>query len=261
MTGDSRMQKIAIYGKGGIGKSTMTSNLSAAFAQLGKKVIQIGCDPKADSTINLLEGKPLMSVMGYMREKDHPPERLEEISRVGFGGVLCIETGGPTPGLGCAGRGIIATFNILEEMDLFETFQPDIVLYDVLGDVVCGGFAAPIREGYAEDVLIVTSGEKMALYAANNIATAVENFADRGYAKVRGILLNRRNIPQEEEKVKAFAGEHHLSIIADMPRSDDINHFEDIGKTVIEGNPELDISKKFLELARRLSDDHNNQPR
>ena len=191
------MQKIAIYGKGGIGKSTITSNLSAAFAALGKKVIQIGCDPKADSTINLLGGEPLQPVMSYMREFDKEPDQLDQISRTGFGDVLCIETGGPTPGLGCAGRGIIATFGLLEDLELFETFQPDIVLYDVLGDVVCGGFAAPIREGYAEDVLIVTSGEKMALYAANNIASAVDNFADRGYAKVRGIILNRRNIPQE----------------------------------------------------------------
>ena len=174
------MRKIAVYGKGGIGKSTLTSNLAAALATLGKKVIQIGCDPKADSTINLLGGRPLQSVMGYMREFDAEPSSLEEISARGFGGVLCIETGGPTPGLGCAGRGIIATFNLLEDLELFEREQPDVVLYDVLGDVVCGGFAAPIREGYAEDVLIVTSGEKMALYAANNIATAVENFADRG---------------------------------------------------------------------------------
>ena len=186
------MRKIAVYGKGGIGKSTLTSNLAAALAVLGKKVIQIGCDPKADSTINLLGGSPLTSVMGYMREFDREPAELSEISARGFGGVLCIETGGPTPGLGCAGRGIIATFNLLEDLELFEQEQPDVVLYDVLGDVVCGGFAAPIREGYAEDVLIVTSGEKMALYAANNIATAVENFADRGYAKVRAAMCRRK---------------------------------------------------------------------
>ena len=204
------MRKIAVYGKGGIGKSTLTSNLAAALAVQGKKVIQIGCDPKADSTINLLGGRPLQSVMGYMREFDEEPTSLEEISARGFGGVLCIETGGPTPGLGCAGRGIIATFNLLEDLELFEREQPDVVLYDVLGDVVCGGFAAPIREGYAGDVLIVTSGEKMALYAANNIATAVENFADRGYAKVRGVLLNRRNVPREEEKVQEFARAHQL---------------------------------------------------
>ncbi len=246
------MQKIAIYGKGGIGKSTMTSNLAAALAVLGKRVIQIGCDPKADSTINLLGGTPLMSVMGYMRAHDTEPTRLDEISRTGFGGILCIETGGPMPGLGCAGRGIIKTFDLLEDLALFETFRPDIVLYDVLGDVVCGGFAAPIREGYAEDVLIVTSGEKMALYAANNIASAVENFADRGYAKVRGVILNRRNIPGEGEKVETFVKSHGIGIIADIPRSDAINYAEEQGMTVIERDKTLPVSKKFLELAGKL---------
>lgn len=246
------MRKIAVYGKGGIGKSTLTSNLAAALATLGKKVIQIGCDPKADSTINLLGGRPLQSVMGYMREFDAEPSSLEEISARGFGGVLCIETGGPTPGLGCAGRGIIATFNLLEDLELFEREQPDVVLYDVLGDVVCGGFAAPIREGYAEDVLIVTSGEKMALYAANNIATAVENFADRGYAKVRGVLLNRRNVPREEEKVRTFAGAHQLPVLADIPRSDAISEAEERGMTVVEAAPEDPVSQAFFALAREI---------
>ena len=246
------MRKIAVYGKGGIGKSTLTSNLAAALAVLGKKVIQIGCDPKADSTINLLGGKPLQSVMGYMREFDEEPADLAAISARGFGGVLCIETGGPTPGLGCAGRGIIATFNLLEDLELFEQEQPDVVLYDVLGDVVCGGFAAPIREGYAEDVLIVTSGEKMALYAANNIATAVENFADRGYAKVRGILLNRRHVPHEEEKVQAFAKEHGIPILADIPRSDAISNAEERGRTVVEDNPDDPVSQEFFALARKI---------
>ena len=141
------MLKVAIYGKGGIGKSTVTSNLAAAFANMGKRVIQIGCDPKADSTINLLGGEPLRPVMNFMREEDEEPDELAQISKEGYGGTLCIETGGPTPGLGCAGRGIIATFQLLEDMELFEHYKPDVVLYDVLGDVVCGGFAAPIREG------------------------------------------------------------------------------------------------------------------
>ena len=246
------MLKLAIYGKGGIGKSTMTSNLAAAFAYLGKKVIQIGCDPKADSTLNLLGGKLLEPVMNYLREHDDDPQTIEEISRVGYGGVLCIETGGPTPGLGCAGRGIIATFDLLEDMGLFEQYEPDVVLYDVLGDVVCGGFAVPIREGYADQVLIVTSGEKMALYAANNINTAVKNFADRSYAEVKGVILNRRNVPGEEEKVRAFAEERGLAIVGDIPRSDDINRFEEEGKTVVEGNPELPISQVFIQLAQTL---------
>ena len=246
------MIKIAIYGKGGIGKSTVTGNLAAAFAALGKKVIQIGCDPKADSTINLLGGQPLEPVMNFMRERDRDPESLEEIAREGYGGVVCIETGGPTPGLGCAGRGIIATFALLEDLRLFETVRPDVVLYDVLGDVVCGGFAAPIREGYAEKVLIVTSGEKMALYAANNIAAAVKNFEDRGYASVYGVIMNRRNVPGEEEKVRALAERIGVDVVADIPRSDDILRFEEQGKTVIEGDPSLPVAERFFDLARRL---------
>lgn len=246
------MIKIAVYGKGGIGKSTMTSNLAAAFAYMGKKVIQIGCDPKADSTINLLGGEPLLPVMDYLRETDEDPETIDEIAREGYGGILCIETGGPTPGLGCAGRGIIATFRILEDLRLFETYKPDVVLYDVLGDVVCGGFAAPIREGYAQKVLIVTSGEKMALYAAGNICSAVRNFEDRSYAKVAGIILNSRNVEGESRKVEEFADKNGLPIIARIPRSDDIIRFEDEGKTVIEGDPGLEVSRRFLELAQKL---------
>lgn len=246
------MLKVAIYGKGGIGKSTITSNLAAAFAAMGKRVIQIGCDPKADSTINLLGGELLRPVMDYMREEDRDPESIEEISRTGFGGVLCIETGGPTPGLGCAGRGIIATFQLLDDMKLFEKYKPDVVLYDVLGDVVCGGFAAPIREGYAEKVLIVTSGEKMALYAANNISNAVKNFEDRSYARVYGIVLNHRNVENETEKVRAFSEKSGIPIIGEIPRSDEIIKFEDQGKTVIEGEPDSEISRRFYELAEIL---------
>ena len=246
------MIKIALYGKGGIGKSTCTANLAAALAVLGKRVIQIGCDPKADSTINLLGGTPVTPVMNYLREHDDDPERIEDISKVGFGNILCIETGGPTPGLGCAGRGIITTFNLLETLELFEKWKPDAVLYDVLGDVVCGGFAAPIREGYAEEVLIVTSGEKMALYAANNINSAVKNFEDRSYAKVRGVIMNRRNVENEEEKVRAFVESAGLEIAADIPRSADIIKYEDMGKTVIEGDPECETAKRFLALARKL---------
>lgn len=246
------MIKLAIYGKGGIGKSTCTANLAAAFAVLGKRVIQIGCDPKADSTINLLGGKPVTPVMNWLREHDDEPDSIEDISKIGFGNILCIETGGPTPGLGCAGRGIITTFKLLEELELFSKYRPDVVMYDVLGDVVCGGFAAPIREGYAEKVLIVTSGEKMALYAANNIGNAVKNFEDRSYASVRGIILNRRNVENEEEKVRNFADSSGYPIIADIPRSNDITRFEDCGKTVIEGNPDCETAKQFFHLARLL---------
>lgn len=248
------MLKIAIYGKGGIGKSTITSNLAAAFAKLGKTVLQIGCDPKADSTINLLDGETLIPVMNFLREYGRDPE-LNEIVKKGVFGIYCIETGGPTPGIGCAGRGIVATFNLLEELSIFEHIKPDIVLYDVLGDVVCGGFAAPIREGYADDILIVTSGEKMALYAANNIKTAIDNFQDRGYGKVRGIVFNRRDVLDEENKVRRFAEESNIPIIADIPRSNEILEWEDQGKTVVQGNTESEISKKFYELAKSLLKD------
>ena len=246
------MLKIALYGKGGIGKSTMTSNLSAAFAVMGYKVIQIGCDPKADSTMTLLHGTPVTSVMDYLRSHDAMPEDLSLITRRGFGDVLCIETGGPTPGIGCAGRGIITTFQLLNDLSLFEQEKPDIVLYDVLGDVVCGGFAAPIREGYAEHVLIVTSGEKMALYAARNIYRAVEAFCDRSYARVLGILLNARNVPNEREKVETFANECNLPILAEIPRNDLITTCEDQGMTVVEGAPDSSIHALFTALAEKL---------
>ncbi len=253
------MQKIAIYGKGGIGKSTVTSHLAAAFALMGKKVIQIGCDPKADSTINLLGGRPLRPVMNFMREEDREPERLNEIAAEGFGGVLCIETGGPTPGLGCAGRGILATFQLLDDLRLFETYQPDVVLYDVLGDVVCGGFAAPIREGYAEKVLIVTSGEKMALYAAGNIAEAVRNFEERSYARVFGIVLNHRDVEQESEKVEAFARERGLPIVGEIPRSRAIQRWEEQGMTVMEADRTDPVCDRFFDLADLLLSQEQTQ--
>lgn len=245
------MKKIAIYGKGGIGKSTMTSSISAAIASMGYKVMQIGCDPKADSSINLLSGKTVTPVMTYLRE-NRGPRKLEDIVAEGFGGVLCIEAGGPTPGLGCAGRGIISTFDLLEELEAFEYYKPDFVFYDVLGDVVCGGFAAPIREGYAEDVLIVTSGEKMALFAAGNICKAVQSFEERGYARVRGVIMNRRNVRDEEKLVRSFAEEQKIAVIGDIPRDDRFQIWEEQNKTVIEGDPNCDLSKSIRALAEKI---------
>lgn len=248
------MIKIAVYGKGGIGKSTTVSNVAAALAEKGMTVMQIGCDPKADSTIQLRHGREMHTVLDLYNEKKQNL-KLEDMTMIGYQGVICVEAGGPTPGLGCAGRGIIATFQLLEDLKLFETYKPDVVLYDVLGDVVCGGFAAPIREGYAEKVLIVTSGEKMALYAANNISSAVRNFEDRSYARIFGIVLNHRNVENETEKVQAFAEKSHIPIVGEIPRSDEIIRYEDQGKTVIEGDRDSEISQRFFDLANLLLED------
>ena len=246
------MLKVAIYGKGGIGKSTITSNLAAAFAAMGKKVIQIGCDPKADSTINLLGGEPLRPVMNYMREEDEEPEELSDIAKEGYGGVLCIETGGPTPGLGCAGRGIIATFQLLEDLQLFETYKPDVVLYDVLGDVVCGGFSMPMRKGYADKVFIITSGENMAIHAGANIAMAVENFKNRGYASLGGIILNRRNVAREEEKVNELADDFQTQVVGTLSHSGLVTEAEEKKETVMECFPDSEMAEEYRKLAEAI---------
>ena len=248
------MIKVAVYGKGGIGKSTTVSNVAAALAEKGMKVMQIGCDPKADSTILLRHGKKVPTVLELYNEK-RQELKLTDMVQIGYGGVVCVEAGGPAPGLGCAGRGIITALEKLKENGAYETYKPDIVLYDVLGDVVCGGFAAPIREGYAEKVLIVTSGEKMALYAANNISSAVRNFEDRSYARIFGIVLNHRNVENETEKVQAFAEKSHIPIVGEIPRSDEIIRYEDQGKTVIEGDRDSEISQRFFDLANLLLED------
>ena len=246
------MLKIAVYGKGGIGKSTVTSNLAAAFASMGKKVIQIGCDPKADSTINLLGGTTPIPVMNYMREYDEDPEQIEDISKIGYGGVLCIETGGPTPGLGCAGRGIIAALETLEKKGAYEKYRPDVVIYDVLGDVVCGGFSMPMRRGYADKIFVITSGENMAIHAAANIAMAVENFKDRGYAQLGGLILNRRNVKNEDAKVEELAEDIHSKVIGTLSRSALVTDAEEQKKTVIEAYPDSEMAEEYRILAGEI---------
>ncbi|MBK5959448.1 nitrogenase iron protein [Rhodoplanes elegans] len=231
------MKKIAIYGKCGIGKSTTVSNLSAALARRGLKVVQIGCDPKADSTKGLTGGKPITSVLEVLGLKK-TGSTLDDLVVEGDLGVLCVEAGGPTPGIGCAGRGIISAFDRLEELDAWGRLAPDVVLCDVLGDVVCGGFAMPMRKGYADEVAIVSSGEMMALYAAHNIANALANFATRGYARLAGIIQNSRNIPDEDDLVRRAAAELNTSVIGIVPRCDLVQKAEDQGGTVVSCFPD-----------------------
>ena len=259
------MVKIAVYGKGGIGKSTTVSNVSAALADMGYKVMQIGCDPKADSTSSLHSGSidtpggklnkygrgGMPTVLELVRERKND-FALEDMVRVGYGGVICVEAGGPTPGLGCAGRGIIAALEKLKEKGAYKVYKPDVVIYDVLGDVVCGGFSMPMRGGYADKVFVITSGENMAIHAAANIATALEGFRDRGYATLGGIILNHRDVRDENAKVAELASDIDSEVIGELTRSETVTEAEALGKTVIEAFPDSRMAGEYRALAEKL---------
>ena len=245
------MIRIAVYGKGGIGKSTTVSNVAAALAEKGMKVMQIGCDPKADSTILLRHGKEASTVLDLYNKK-RQDLKLEDMVQIGYGGVVCVEAGGPAPGLGCAGRGIITALEKLQETGAYETYKPDIVFYDVLGDVVCGGFSMPMRKGYADKVFIITSGENMAIHAGANIAMAVENFLNRVYASLVGIILNRLNVPREEEKVQELAEDFHTKVIGTLSRSELVQEAEVLGKTLLEVYPDSEMAEEYRTLAEQI---------
>lgn len=246
----TKARNIAIYGKGGIGKSTTSSNLSAALSDLGLKVMQIGCDPKSDSTNNLRGGKSIPSVLDTLRSG----KRIEisDIVYEGFNGVLCVEAGGPEPGVGCAGRGIITAIELLRQKNVFKEFKPDVVIYDVLGDVVCGGFSISIREGVAEQVYTVASSDFMAIYAANNLFKGIRKYANNGGALFSGIIANSMNQPIQKEIINDFALQTKTTIAGFIPRSLDVTRSELRGQTVIEHAPESEQAELYRELARSI---------
>ena len=244
------MRQVAIYGKGGIGKSTTTQNLTAGLATMGKKVMVVGCDPKADSTRLLLGGLAQKSVLDTLREEGDDVN-LNAILKPGFWGIKCVESGGPEPGVGCAGRGIITSINMLESLGAY-TDDLDYVFYDVLGDVVCGGFAMPIREGKAQEIYIVASGEMMALYAANNIAKGIRKYARSGGVRLGGIICNSRKVDREIELLEAFAKELGSQLIHFVPRNNVVQKAEINKQTVIEFASESEQAEEYRNLAKAI---------
>lgn len=244
------MRQVAIYGKGGIGKSTTTQNLTAALAEMNKKVMVVGCDPKADSTRLLLGGLAQKAVLDVLREEGELID-LDDIMKVGFGEIRCVESGGPEPGVGCAGRGIITSISMLENLDAYGE-DLDYVFYDVLGDVVCGGFAMPIREGKAKEIYIVASGEMMALYAANNICKGIGKFANTGGVRLGGIICNSRKVDNEEAMLEAFAKKLGSQLIQFVPRDNVVQRAEINRKTVIDYDPAEPQADVYRSLAANV---------
>ena len=246
------LSQIAIYGKGGIGKSTTTQNLTAGLTELGKNVMVVGCDPKADSTRLLLGGLAQKTVLDTLRDEGDEVE-LDSILKTGFGGTRCVESGGPEPGVGCAGRGIITSIGLLERLGAY-TDDLDYVFYDVLGDVVCGGFAMPIREGKAKEIYIVASGEMMSLYAANNISKGIARYAAKGGVRLGGIICNSRNVDRELELLRAFAEELGTQLIHFVPRDNVVQHAEIHKETVIQYKPQAKQADEYRELAKKIEE-------
>ncbi len=245
-------RQIAIYGKGGIGKSTTTQNLTAGLCEFGKKVMVVGCDPKADSTRLLLGGLAQKTVLDTIREEGEDIS-LDRIMKVGYRGTKCVESGGPEPGVGCAGRGIITSINMLENLGAY-TEDLDFVFYDVLGDVVCGGFAMPIREGKAREIYIVASGEMMALYAANNISKGIQRYARTGGVRLGGIICNSRNVDREQDLLRAFAKELGTKLLYFIPRDNVVQYAEIHRQTVIQYRPGSGQAQEYRNLAQALID-------
>ena len=248
------MRKVAIYGKGGIGKSTTTQNTVAGLAEMGKNVMVVGCDPKADSTRLLLGGLAQKTVLDTLREEGEDVE-LEDVIKEGYGKTRCVESGGPEPGVGCAGRGIITSVNLLEQLGAYdESNELDYVFYDVLGDVVCGGFAMPMREGKAQEIYIVVSGEMMAMYAANNICKGIVKFAEAGNVRLGGLICNSRKVDNEEAMIQELAKKLGTQMIHFVPRDNMVQRAEINRKTVIDYDPAHAQADEYRALAKKINE-------
>ena len=251
------LRQCAIYGKGGIGKSTTTQNLVAGLAELGKKVMIVGCDPKADSTRLILHSKAQNTIMEMAAEAGTVEDlELEDVLKTGYGEIKCVESGGPEPGVGCAGRGVITAINFLEEEGAYDE-ELDFVFYDVLGDVVCGGFAMPIRENKAQEIYIVVSGEMMAMYAANNISKGIVKYANSGGVRLAGLICNSRNTDREDELIEALAAKLGTTMIHFIPRDNAVQRAEIRRMTVIEYDPTAKQADEYRSLAQKIIDNTN----
>lgn len=252
-----KLRQIAFYGKGGIGKSTTSQNTLAQLALgFGQRIMIVGCDPKADSTRLILNSKAQQAVLDLAAKRGSVENlELDDVVAPGFGGILCVESGGPEPGVGCAGRGIITSINFLEENGAYENV--DFVSYDVLGDVVCGGFAMPIREGKAQEIYIVCSGEMMAMYAANNIARGILKYAHSGGVRLGGLICNSRNTDREYELISELARRLNTQMIHFVPRHNVVQHAELRKMTVTQYNPEHAQTEEYRQLAEKIY--HNDK--
>jgi nitrogenase iron protein NifH len=246
------LKQIAIYGKGGIGKSTTTSNISAALVEAGYRVMQFGCDPKSDSTNTLRNGEYIPSVLDLLRENS----RVDAHDAIfkGFGGTYCVEAGGPQPGVGCAGRGIITAVQLLKQQDIFEELDLDFVIFDVLGDVVCGGFAMPVREGIAEHVFTVSSADFMAIYAANNLFRGIQTYSNKGGALLGGLIANSINTAFQRDIIDDFVARTQTQVVEYIPRSLTVTQSELQGKTTIQAAPNSEQAKIYRRLAGRIAE-------
>ena len=248
------LRQIAFYGKGGIGKSTTSQNTLAALTEMGQKILIVGCDPKADSTRLILHSKAQDTVLSLAAEAGSVEDlEIEDVMKVGYRDIRCVESGGPEPGVGCAGRGVITSINFLEENGAYDGV--DYVSYDVLGDVVCGGFAMPIRENKAQEIYIVMSGEMMAMYAANNISKGILKYANSGGVRLGGLVCNERQTDKELELAEALAGKLGTKLIHFVPRDNIVQHAELRRMTVLEYDPECKQAQEYRQLANKV---HNN---